>query len=194
MGLMAIRYRASPVSLSWSCLWYLAMYCPSQVNVYAQPVLNVYIKPDKPVKSYLTPLTGLTKEKLDTDGVSEADAIAGLRRFLNPQCYLVGMNIRKDIQWLGLESGKDFAECIDLAALFRVSVTRGHVKHGTRMCMCMYVCVRARSRGCFGHLSRWEAQPPVPSLGFVRFQFRRCGTRSTGHSHTSASTTSLSAG
>lgn len=43
-----------------------------------------------------------------------------LRQVLPPTAVLVGMNIRKDIEWLGLLEGVDYAACIDLADLFRV--------------------------------------------------------------------------
>lgn len=43
-----------------------------------------------------------------------------LREALPSNAILVGMNIRKDIEWLHLEEKKDFDACIDLADLFRV--------------------------------------------------------------------------
>ena len=39
------------------------------VDAWSRPVFNVYVKQDKPVASYITPLTGLTKEILDEYGV-----------------------------------------------------------------------------------------------------------------------------
>jgi RNA exonuclease 4 len=47
-------------------------------------------------------------------------ALDMLRQVLPPTAVLVGMNIRKDIEWLGLVEGDDYAACIDLADLFRV--------------------------------------------------------------------------
>ena len=38
------------------------------VDAWCRPVFNVYVKQDKPVASYITPLTGLTKEILDQNG------------------------------------------------------------------------------------------------------------------------------
>ena len=38
------------------------------VDQYGRPIFNVYIKQDMPVVSYITELTGLTKEILDTHG------------------------------------------------------------------------------------------------------------------------------
>ena len=39
------------------------------VDEYSRPVFNVLIKQDKPVVSYITPLTGLTKEAIDEHGL-----------------------------------------------------------------------------------------------------------------------------
>jgi hypothetical protein len=39
------------------------------VDAWSRPLFNVYIKQEKPVVSYLTELTGLTKEVLDTYGI-----------------------------------------------------------------------------------------------------------------------------
>lgn len=90
------------------------------VNCFGQQVLNLIVKPDKPVLSYLTPLTGLTKEQVEQYGMPEAEALKGLKQALPKNAILVGMNIRKDIEWLKLEEGKDFHSCYDLAGLFRV--------------------------------------------------------------------------
>jgi hypothetical protein len=114
-------------------------------------ILNMYVKPDKPVVSYLTPLTGyvggcsekataaaeallpyshifsslpspcsLTKEMLDTQGMPLAQAVGILRQVLPPQAVLVGQNIAKDVEWLGLVEGRDFAGLQDLTGLYRV--------------------------------------------------------------------------
>jgi DNA polymerase III epsilon subunit-like protein len=39
------------------------------VDEWSRPVFNVYIKPDQPILSYITELTGLTAELLDTHGL-----------------------------------------------------------------------------------------------------------------------------
>ena len=44
-----------------------------------QTLLNVYVKQEKPVVSYLTPLTGLTEQLLAERGVSFAEAVAATR-------------------------------------------------------------------------------------------------------------------
>ena len=53
-------------------------------------------------------------------GQPQDQALRTLRAVLPPNAVLVGMNIRKDIEWLGLVEGRDYEACIDLAALFRV--------------------------------------------------------------------------
>jgi hypothetical protein len=39
------------------------------VDEWGRPIFNVLIKQEKPVASYLTPLTGLTKEAIDSYGL-----------------------------------------------------------------------------------------------------------------------------
>ena len=63
---------------------------------------------------------GLTKELIEEHGVPLTEAVGHLRRALPPHAILVGQNIAKDVQWLGLEEGKDFASMVDLAGLWRV--------------------------------------------------------------------------
>ena len=90
------------------------------VDEWGRPICNIYIKPDVPVVSYLTPLTGITKEMIDQYGSPIADALVSLRAHLPPFAILVGQNIKKDVEWLQLVEGLDFASMIDLSALFRV--------------------------------------------------------------------------
>jgi len=84
------------------------------------PVLNMLIKQEQPVASYITELTGITKEILEASQIPVAEAMAALRQNLPKAAILVGFNILKDVQWLGLVEGEDFAQLIDLSALFRV--------------------------------------------------------------------------
>lgn len=91
----------------------------SLVNASCEPLLNLYVRPEKAVVSYLTPLTGLTAEQLDAHGVPLAEAVATLRSRLPPEALLVGQNIAKDVEWLGLSEGRDFGSMVDLAALLR---------------------------------------------------------------------------
>jgi RNA exonuclease 4 len=80
-----------------------------------QVILDIVVKPDKPVVSYLTALTGLTQDIIDSKGVPLADAVQQLRSCLPKDAVLVGQNILQDVQWLGLREGTDFKSCLDLA-------------------------------------------------------------------------------
>ena len=93
------------------------------VDEWGRPVCNLFINVDVPVVSYLTSLTGITKELMDQYGQPLADALVTLRAHLPPNAILVGQNIKKDVEWLQLVEGLDFASMIDLAALFRLSCT-----------------------------------------------------------------------
>jgi RNA exonuclease 4 len=96
------------------------------VDEWNRPIFNVLIKQDVPVASYITELTGLTKELLDAHGLPLAEALALLRAYLSPDAILVGQNILKDVQWLQLAEGIDYRQLIDLSALLRVwNVGRG---------------------------------------------------------------------
>ena len=109
------------------------------MDEWGRPVFNVFIRQDKPVASYLTPLTGLSKETLENYGLplgermmmmtvmmmvmvtcQAAEAMALLRAHVPPNAVLVGQNIQNDVQWLQLAEGVDYESLIDLAALFRV--------------------------------------------------------------------------
>lgn len=90
------------------------------VDEWNRPIFNAYIKQDKPVVSYLTELTGITKEMLENYGLPLAEALAQLRSFLSPHVVLVGQSIHKDVQWLQLVQGMDYEICINLVDLFKV--------------------------------------------------------------------------
>ena len=90
------------------------------VDEWGRTVFNVFIKQDAPVLSYITELTGLRKEILDQYGLPMAEAMANLRAHLPPNAILVGQSILKDVQWLQLAEGVDYASLIDLSGLFRV--------------------------------------------------------------------------
>ena len=72
------------------------------------------------MKSYITPLTGLTKELLDTQGVPLATAVAALQAALPRNATLVGQSVQSDVRWLGLQEGVHFAGLVDLMGMYRV--------------------------------------------------------------------------
>ena len=71
---------------------------------------NLYVRPEAPVVSYLTPLTGLTAQLLAQHGMPLAQAMAVLLQCLPRNAILVGQNIAKDVQWLGLKEGQHFEQ------------------------------------------------------------------------------------
>eukprot|EP00927_Polykrikos_kofoidii_P044255 TRINITY_DN38271_c0_g1_i2.p1 TRINITY_DN38271_c0_g1~~TRINITY_DN38271_c0_g1_i2.p1 ORF type:complete len:595 (+),score=116.50 TRINITY_DN38271_c0_g1_i2:76-1785(+) len=83
-------------------------------------LLDLYVTPSVPVVSYISPLTGLTRELLEERGVPFGDAMKVLQRHLPPAAVLVGQGIENDVRWLGLAEGQDFSSMIDLASLWRV--------------------------------------------------------------------------
>lgn len=64
--------------------------------------------------SYLQPLTGLTRGLLDAHGMPLEQGIATLKAHLPKNAIIVGQNIRKDIEWLGLKEGVDYQSLLDL--------------------------------------------------------------------------------
>ncbi|KAF0701217.1 Aste57867_8291 [Aphanomyces stellatus] len=88
-------------------------------------VFDSYVKPEKPVVSYLTELTGITAEHIST-AQSLEHVIAELKKILPQESVLVGQSVDKDVQWLGLEAGKDFRQIFDVADLFRVPTTASY--------------------------------------------------------------------
>lgn len=97
-------------------------YRPPQISLvdqYEQVIANLHVKPEKPVVSYLTPLTGLTRDVIERHGVPLQQALDVLRSLLPKTAVLVGQNINKDVQWLKLREGVDFAGMVDLAGLWR---------------------------------------------------------------------------
>jgi RNA exonuclease 4 len=96
------------------------------VDEWGRPVLNVLIKQEQPVASYITELTGLTEELINTHGVPLSEALAMVRSSIPNNAIIIGTNVLKDIQWMQLSEGVDYSSMIDLTALFRVwNPTRG---------------------------------------------------------------------
>jgi len=89
------------------------------VDQWCRTVLNMYVKPKEKVISYLPALTGLSEELL-SKGVSLDAAIKMIKSTLPSDSTLVGQNVLKDVEWLGLKEGEDFAGMMDLAGLWRV--------------------------------------------------------------------------
>ena len=86
-------------------------------------VTDVVIRPPqdgKGVISYLTPLTGLTKEIcMGDDAKSLEEAMDTIKGLLPKNAILVGQAIDHDVEWLGLTPGKDFDRMVDISVIFR---------------------------------------------------------------------------
>jgi RNA exonuclease 4 len=82
-------------------------------------ILNFYVKPREKIFSYMTKLTGLTEELVNS-GVDIAVAVQLVRSTLPRNAVLVGQNILSDVQWLGIQEQVDFGGMLDLGALWRV--------------------------------------------------------------------------
>jgi RNA exonuclease 4 len=104
------------------------------VDAFGRCILNIYVKPEKPVVSYMTPLTGLTADLVQRRGVAFDEAVAVLRSVLPPAAALIGTNIGQDARWLGLAAPRDFALLVDLSALFRAWDGSKYVYFGQDHC------------------------------------------------------------
>lgn len=104
------------------------------VDAFGRCILNIYVKPEKPVVSYMTPLTGLTAELVQRRGVPFDEAVSVLRSVLPPAAALIGTNIGQDARWLGLAAPRDFALLVDLSALFRAWDGSKYVYFGQDHC------------------------------------------------------------
>lgn len=92
----------------------------SLVDEHSNVLLNLYVKPDLPIVSYLTPLNGITPELLNAHGMPLQQALQILRTTLPAHAVLVGQNIGQDVAWLGLKEGTDFTGMMDLAGMYMV--------------------------------------------------------------------------
>lgn len=71
------------------------------------------------IVSYLTGLTGLTREGCEGETSKSIEDISALIRTTLPKdAVLVGQSIEHDIEWLGLEEGVDYRAYVDLADIF----------------------------------------------------------------------------
>ncbi|KAK8805746.1 hypothetical protein WA158_002402 [Blastocystis sp. Blastoise] len=77
-----------------------------------------FIKPTEPIKSYLTPLTGIVPSDLES-APCLSEVLIEMKRLLPSDCILVGQCIKHDIDWLGLKKNIDYADSIDLAKILR---------------------------------------------------------------------------
>ncbi|KAH9124908.1 hypothetical protein AeMF1_004406 [Aphanomyces euteiches] len=88
-------------------------------------IFDSYVKPEKPIVSYLTQLTGITAEMLET-AQALPTVIEELKKVLPLDSVLVGQSVDKDVHWLGLKAGLDFREIFNVADLFRVPTSASY--------------------------------------------------------------------
>jgi len=91
------------------------------VDASERVLLNVLVKPNAAVMSYLTPLTGITADVLNDRGVTLDEALVLVREALPRTAVVVGQGVLKDVEeWLALERGRDYEDLIDLTGIWRV--------------------------------------------------------------------------
>ena len=83
------------------------------------------------IVSYLTPLTGLTREGCEADDNMTIEEVSALiRERLPKDAILVGQSIEHDIEWLGLVKGVDYSDYVDLADIFRQRIPKVLISAG----------------------------------------------------------------
>lgn len=83
-----------------------------------KPVLNLYVKPSVPVVSYLTLLTGITREKLEDHGIPLEDALQKVYDTLPKDAIVCGWNVKSDIAWLKLRMPDHCAASFNVQCLY----------------------------------------------------------------------------
>lgn len=84
-----------------------------------------YVKPDQPVASPMTLLTGITRDKLES-ARPLIEVLKDLKELLGNNCVLVGHGLKSDIAWLQLQEGVDYSETRDTAKLFAVRTPKNN--------------------------------------------------------------------
>merc|ERR1712224_469330 len=90
------------------------------IDQYERLSYQAFVKPSRPVFSYLEKATGLSKEIVETLGINIHEAIKGLKNVIQPSATLIGQNIRQDVLCLELRQGIDFLGMMDLLGLYRL--------------------------------------------------------------------------
>ena len=93
------------------------------VDANEKVILKRKVKPEKPIVSYLTPLTGLQRGDLD-DGMRLSVVLREVKALLGSDVVLVGQGVKSDIKWLQLAQGRDYDSVVDLADMFKVYNSR----------------------------------------------------------------------
>ena len=80
-------------------------------------LLKTAIRVDKPIVSYLTPLTGIRPGDL-RGAPSYEEVVRKVKALLGRDAVLVGQSIKSDIEWMKLEQGKDYSSTVELSDIF----------------------------------------------------------------------------
>ena len=80
-------------------------------------LLKTMIRVDKPIVSYLTPLTGTRLGDL-RGAPSYEEVVRKVKALLGRDAVLVGQSVKSDIEWMKLEQGKDYSSTVELSDMF----------------------------------------------------------------------------
>jgi len=90
------------------------------VDEWGHIVRNIYVRPKKPVVSYLTPISSIDEELVKKWGLMQERAFSLIKEALCPTVILVGHCPRSDIEAIGLKKGKHYQKIFDLNILWQV--------------------------------------------------------------------------
>ena len=101
------------------------------VNFNEETIFFEYVKPDVPVASPMTLLTGITRKDLES-ARPLSEVMVDFRKLLGDQCTLIGHGIKSDLEWLGLTKGVDYVNTQDTAKLFAVKTPENMITPSLR--------------------------------------------------------------
>eukprot|EP00767_Chilomastix_cuspidata_P002960 gnl/Chilomastix_cuspidata/3082.p1 GENE.gnl/Chilomastix_cuspidata/3082~~gnl/Chilomastix_cuspidata/3082.p1 ORF type:complete len:269 (+),score=49.16 gnl/Chilomastix_cuspidata/3082:104-910(+) len=121
-------------------------------NEYLVLVYFTFVRPKKPVVSFLRPITGISREVFEqSPSVDLEECKATIRSFLQPSSVVVGQGIDAIMRALDLHAGRDFAQAVALERLFEVhnpqyrSATRFSLRHEIFVLFDFDICVEPRA-------------------------------------------------
>uniref|UniRef100_A0AAV1U1A2 C3H1-type domain-containing protein n=1 Tax=Peronospora matthiolae TaxID=2874970 RepID=A0AAV1U1A2_9STRA len=132
-----------------------------------QVVFDQYVKPTKPVVSYLTQLTGITARNL-ADAPDLKEALVRLKKVLPVESVIVGQSIKKDLEWLMLKKPTDYKGEFDVADLFRLPMQsmNGVVRY-------RYFSLRHVAKHLLGHEIQEADHDPVIDARYAMKVFKK---------------------
>jgi len=90
------------------------------IDKYGNLQCSLYIRPNKQVISYLTPLNSINEGIVARYGLPPQTVFSLLEEVLNPDTVLVGHYPEPDIKALGLRKGIHYRHAMDLKKLWKV--------------------------------------------------------------------------